>query len=150
MWWTAYLSSKYQLTSCLCLSNKNIKLVSLDAFVRHLVEEATPASKIPLQHLDIPAASLAMRQAIRNYKEGFKRPWTRYDRPYLPCSVEVLQDWRVMVDSLTEDRTNEARGDAATTNFILLLAASVHRAVTATQPGSHPNGRQAYMSDSCM
>ena len=59
--------------------------------------------------------------------------------------MEVLQDWRVMVDSLTEDRTNEARGDAATTNFILLLAASVHRAVTAAQPGSRPDGRQAYM-----
>ena len=59
------------------------------------------------------------------------------------CSVDVLKDWRVMVESLADDKANESRGDAATTNLILLLAASVHRAVTAAQPGSRADGRQA-------
>ena len=48
-----------------------------------------------------------------------------------------------MVESLADDRANEARGDAATTNLILLLAASVHRAGTAAVPGSRADGRQA-------
>lgn len=58
-------------------------------------------------------------------------------------SVGVLKDWRVMVDTLADDRANEARGDAATTNLVLLLAASVHRAVAAAQPGSQADGRHA-------
>lgn len=56
-------------------------------------------------------------------------------------SVEVLHDWRAMVDALIDDQANEARGEAATTNLILLLSASVHRAVAAPQQGSRPNGR---------
>ena len=60
------------------------------------------------------------------------------------CSVEVLHDWRAMVDALTDDQANDARGDAATTNLILVLSASVHRAVAAPQQGSRPNGRSEY------
>ena len=55
-----------------------------------------------------------------------------------------------MVESLADDRANEARGDAATTNLVLLLAASVHRAVTAAQPGFRADGRQAQVSSSCV
>ena len=58
-------------------------------------------------------------------------------------SVEVLKDWRVMAESLADDRASEARGDAATANLVLLLAASVHRAVTAAQPSSRADGRHA-------
>ena len=59
----------------------------------------------------------------------------------LCCSVEVLHDWRAMVDALTNDQANEARGDAATTNLVLLLSASIHRAVSATPAGHHTNAK---------
>lgn len=49
-----------------------------------------------------------------------------------------------MVEALTDDQANEARGDAATTNLVLVLAASVHRAVTAAQPSSRADGRSVH------
>ena len=60
---------------------------------------------------------------------------------YLHCSVEVLRDWRAMVGALTDDRANEARGDAATTNLVLLLSASVHRAVSAAPAGHRTDAK---------
>ena len=57
------------------------------------------------------------------------------------CSVEVLRDWRAMVGALTSDQANEERGDAATTNLVLLLSASVHRAVSATPAGHRTDAK---------
>ena len=63
------------------------------------------------------------------------------DLPHLRCSVEVLRDWRAMVGALTSDQANEARGDAATTNLVLLLSASVHRAVSAAPAGHRTDAK---------
>ena len=63
------------------------------------------------------------------------------DLPHLRCSVEVLRDWRAMVGALTDDRANEARGDAAATNLVLLLSASVHRAVSAAPAGHRTDAK---------
>ena len=60
---------------------------------------------------------------------------------HLRCSVEVLRDWRAMVGALTDDQANEARGDAATTNLVLLLSASVHRAVSAAPAGHRTDAK---------
>ena len=57
------------------------------------------------------------------------------------CSVEVLQDWHAMVEALTDDQANEARGDRATTNLIMLLAATVHTATGGAQAGTRTDAR---------
>ena len=56
-------------------------------------------------------------------------------------SVELLRDWRAMVGALTSDQANEVRGDAATTNLVLLLSASVHRAVSAAPAGHRTDAK---------
>lgn len=57
------------------------------------------------------------------------------------CSVEVLQDWHAMVEALTDDSANQARGDAATTNLTMLLAAAVRSATSAAPSGTRADAR---------
>ena len=52
----------------------------------------------------------------------------------LPRSVEVLGEWKVLADALLDDGACEARGEAATTNLVLILSAAV-RAATAGAAG---------------
>ncbi len=59
----------------------------------------------------------------------------------LRCSVEVLQDWHAMVEALTNDQANQARGDAATTNLTMLLAAAVRSATSGAQVGTRTDAR---------
>lgn len=46
-----------------------------------------------------------------------------------------------MVEALTDDQANQARGDAATTNLTMLLAAAVRSATSGAQAGTRTDAR---------
>ncbi len=48
-----------------------------------------------------------------------------------------------MADALGDDAANEARGDVATTNLVLLLAAAVRRATASAATAAKPDAKCA-------
>ena len=54
-----------------------------------------------------------------------------------------------MADALADDAANEARGDAATTNLVLLLAATVRKATEVAPAATPTDGRLAAFQLKC-
>ena len=54
--------------------------------------------------------------------------------------VEVLSDWKLLTNTLLDDKAGEQRGDSATTDLVLLLRHAAERACSGPL-ASHTDGR---------